>query len=439
VSEGVVERAQRRVVQAWCLYDWASSAFVTTVVVALFPPFFRRMAQDAGLAPATATAAWGYVTAIGLLLAAFFSPLLGAYADRRGIWKRPLAISAGLGILATAACAGIPNRAWLLAGVLFLVADLGFAGANVLYESLLPRIARPSELNRVSTRGYALGYVGGGCLLLVNLLWVTRPHAFGMPDAGFAVRAAFVSVALWWAVFALPLLRTVPEGPGTTGDSGPPARDRTSFFDAWRQLRRTAREIGRYRQLLLFLAAFWLYNDGIGTIIKMATAYGDEIGIGISDMLIALVITQFVGIPCALLFGRLAQRIGTRRAILSGLAVYVLIAIGGYFLRTATHFYLLALLVGMVQGGTQALSRSLFARLVPRDRTAEFFGFFSTSARLAGLAGPLLFGVVTQWSGEGRLGIVAIVIFFVAGAFLLTRVKLEEDGAPDAPEAAAEV
>jgi MFS transporter, UMF1 family len=427
VSEAASARAQRRVVQAWCLYDWASSAFVTTVVVALFPPFFRHLALAAGLSPATATAAWGYVTAAGLLLAALFAPLLGAYADRRGIWKRPLAISAGLGILATAACAGIPNRAWLLAGVLFLVADLGFAGANVLYESLLPRIARPGELNRVSTRGYALGYVGGGCLLLVNLLWVTRPRLVGMPDAGFAVRAAFVSVAIWWAVFSLPLLRAVPDNLGATHA---PARDRTSLFDAWRQLRRTAREIGRYRQLLLFLIAFWLYNDGIGTIIKLATAYGDEIGIGLNDMLLALVITQFVGIPCALLFGRLAGRIGARRAILGGLAVYVIIAIGGYFLRTATHFYLLALLVGMVQGGTQALSRSLFARLVPRERSAEFFGFFSTSARLAGLAGPLLFSAVTQWSGQSRLGIVAIVIFFVAGAFLLTRVKLDEADAP---------
>ena len=427
MREAVAERSNPRVVRAWCLYDWASSAFVTTVVVALFPPFFRHLAQAAGLAPATATAAWGYVTAAGMLLAALLSPLLGAYAGRRGIWKRPLAISAGLGILATAACAGIPNRAWLLAGVLFLVADLGFAGANVLYESLLPRIGRPGELNRISTRGYALGYVGGGCLLLMNLLWVTRPRLFGMPDADFAVRAAFVSVALWWAIFSLPLLRAVPENPEATRA---PVRERVSLFDAWRQLRRTAREIGRHGQLLLFLVAFWLYSDGIGTIVKLATAYGDEIGIGLPDMMIALVITQFVGIPCALFFGRLAGWIGTRRAILCGLAVYVLIAIGGYFLRTAAHFYTLALLVGMVQGGTQALSRSLFARLVPRERSAEFFGFFSTSARLAGLAGPLLFSVVTQWSGQSRLGIVAIVIFFVAGAILLARVEVSDADAP---------
>lgn len=406
-------KAPARAARAWCLYDWANSAFATTVMAAMFPPFFRELALAAGLAPHAATAAWGYVTAGALLLLAVTAPLLGAAADAGGRRKRLLAIAMGLGVLATAAFALLGAGQWRAAAVLFVVANFGFGTSILFYESLLPGLAQGKELDRLSARAYGLGYAGGGLLLVVNLLWVMKPHWFGLPDAGTAVRLSFVSVAVWWAAFSIPLLRHVPEPPGGTGQAGVAA--------AVRRLAATFGEIRRYRQLTLLLLAYWVYNDGIGTIVKMATAYGSELGIGLTHLVGALVLTQAVGIPCALLFGRLAGRIGPRAAILLALGVYLGIALGGFFMAEAWHFYLLAGLVGTVQGGAQALSRSLFASMVPRHKTAEFFGFYSTSGKLAGVAGPLVFGLVSQATGTGRLGILALVAFFaVGGALLLT-------------------
>lgn len=420
-------REYERTVRAWCLYDWASSAFATTIMAAMFPPFFRSLALGAGLREVQATAYWGYATALALLLVALIAPLLGAAADHLGRPKRFLSGFAGLGILATALFAMIGEGSWRLAAALFIVANIGFAGANIFYESLLPHIARPRELDRISTRGYAIGYVGGGLLLVVNLLWVLRPHWFGLPDADFALRIAFLSVAVWWALFSIPLLRRVPD-PRPTGRTGSPksgaARAAGPLRGALQRLAATSRDLRRYRHLLLFLVAFWIYSDGIGTIIKMATAYGDEIGIGLTDMIAALVVTQFVGIPCSLLFGRLAGRIGSKRAILAGLAVYVLISVGGYLMQSATHFYVLAFAVGLVQGGTQALSRSLFASMVPKRKAAEFFGFYTLSARFAGIAGPLVFALMGQITGSSRLGILAVVVFFILGGALLLRVDV---------------
>ena len=424
------ERSYRQTIRAWCMYDWASSAFATTVMAAMFPPFFRSLGTRAGLAPGDATAYWGYTTALALLLIALGAPLLGAIADHLRRRKVFLAGFAGLGILATSSFVFIGMNSWRLAAALFVLANVGFAGANIFYESLLPHIARPREVDRVSTRGYALGYVGGGILLVLNLLWVMKPELFGLPNADFALRVAFLSVAVWWGLFSIPLLRRVPEPamPHLTmpepGMPAPPAGGRAAIRAGLTRLAGTFRDLRRHRALFLFLIAFWIYSDGIGTIVKMATAYGDEIGIGLTDMVTALVVTQFVGIPCSLLFGRLAGRVGTKQAILLGLGVYALISVGGCFMRTATHFYVLAFLVGTVQGGTQALSRSLFASMVPKHKAAEFFGFYSTSARFAGILGPALFGLLGQLTGHSRLSMLSLVAFFLIGGLVLTRVDV---------------
>ena len=407
--------------RAWCLYDWANSAFATTVMAALFPPFFRGLATGAGLEPAQATAAWGYVTAGALLLLAATGPLLGAAADAAGVRKRLLAGAVGLGAGTTACFALLGQGRWQAAAALFVVANFGFGTSILFYESLLPGLARGPDMDRLSARAYGWGYAGGGLLLVVNLAWVLRPEWFGLADAGQAVRASFVSVAVWWAVFTVPLLRRVPEPPAGVGVPGGRGGPRAAL----RRLAATFREIRRYRHLSLMLAAWWVYNDGIGTIVKMATAYGDELGIGLTHLMGALVLTQAVGVPCALLFGRIAARTGARPAILGALTVYLGIAIGGYFMSEAWHFYVLAGLVGTVQGGAQALSRSLFGSMVPRHKTAEFFGFWSTSGKLAGVAGPLVFSLVSQATGTGRLGIVALVAFFAVGGALLLRVDVE--------------
>ncbi len=266
--------------------------------------------------------------------------------------------------------------------------------------------------------GYALGYAGGGILLVVNVLWLTYPALFGMPDVTFALKASFLSVAVWWGAFSLPLFRHVPEPAVACKVKIGPQAVRTAFV----RLVATLRDMVRYRQLFLFLIAFWIYNDGIGTIIKMATAFGDEIGIGLTDMVTALVITQFIGIPCSLLFGRLAGKIGAKHAVMLGLGVYALICVLGFFMQTAAHFYALALMVGTVQGGCQALSRSLFGAMVPKHKSSQFFGFYSTSSKFAGIVGPVLFALLSQTTGGSRLSILALIGFFLVGILLLSKV-----------------
>jgi UMF1 family MFS transporter len=275
-----------------------------------------------------------------------------------------------------------------------------------------------------------VGYLGGGLLLAINLLIIQRPALFGLPDAGVATRLSFVSVAVWWALFSIPVFMRVPEPRVRAGD-GPVAG--TSRLDVTNLLRvgiarlaTTFRELRRFRQAFLLLLAFLLYNDGIQTIIRMATTYGTEIGLDAGAMITALLITQFIGVPCAFLFGRLAARIGAKRAVFIGLAVYAGITLLGYYMRTAAQFFALAILVGVVQGGTQALSRSLFASMIPRSRSSEFFAFFGVFERYAGVLGPLIFGIMVSATGSSRNAILSVVGFFIIGAALLARVDVEE-------------
>lgn len=401
------------------MYDWANSAFVTIIIAAVFPVFYRALARDAGLSNADATAAWSYTNSAAMLIVALIGPLLGALAD---VTRRPKLLTgvfAALAMLSAAALAGLADGAWIAGSALFALGTIGFSGSLIFYDSLLPHIARKGDLDRVSAKGYALGYLGGGLLLALNLAWLSRPSSFFMPNRDFAMRACFVSVAVWWALFALPFFRRVAEPLRET----PQRRMDALLAESFRRLARTFRELRQFRELALFLIAFWIYNDGIGTVIKLAVAYGDEIGIGQGDLLLALVITQWVGIPCALLFGRLGCWLGAKRAILIGIGAYAFICAFAFFMKTAAHFYALAGLVGLVQGGTQALSRSLFASMVPRARSAEFFGFFSTGEKCAGIVGPLLFGAVAQLAGNSRWSILSVAMFFVVGGALLMRVN----------------
>jgi UMF1 family MFS transporter len=331
-----------------------------------------------------------------------------------------------------------------LASALFMVALIGAAGSFVFYEALLPHIARPGEIDRVSTAGYAMGYVGGGVLLALNLAWIQKPAWFGLPsgpsltesEATLPVRLAFASVAVWWLIFSLPLFRGVPEPlPRLEPDEHP---GESPIRVAFVRLAETFRELRGYRQAFLMLVAFLIYNDGIQTVIKMATAYGTEIGIGQSALIGAILLVQFVGIPCSFLFGMLAGRIGAKQAIFLGLVAYTVISILGYFMENATHFFVLAGLVGMVQGGTQALSRSLFASMIPAHKSGEFFGFFSVFEKFAGIFGPLIFAGTIAATGSSRNAILSVIAFFAVGALVLTFVDIEE-GRRAAAEAEAAV
>jgi UMF1 family MFS transporter len=429
--------------RAWAMYDWAASAMQTTVMVAVFPIYFVKVAGH-GLPEGGATQRLAAINSIALVVIALLSPVLGAMSDYGGSKKRFLAAFMLVGVAAVAGMWLVHTGNVGLASWLFVLSLIGVAGSFVFYESLLPHIARGPEIDRVSTAGYALGYVGGGILLALNLAWIQQPAWFGLPAgpgldesaATLPARLAFVSVAVWWVLFSIPLFRRVPEPPARLESDE--TRGQSAIRVAFVRLGETFRELRGYRQAFLMLLAFLIYNDGIQTIIKMATAYGTELGIGQSALIGAIVLVQFVGIPCSFLFGALAGRIGAKPALFLGLAAYTVISVLGYYMRTATHFYLLAGLVGVVQGGTQALSRSLFASMIPPHKSGEFFGFFSVFEKFAGIFGPLIFAGTIAATGSSRNAILSVIGFFAVGGAILMLVNVDA-GRRQAAAAEAEV
>lgn len=433
--------------RAWAAYDWALSGMQTVIMSAVFPIYFVRVAA-ADLPGAGATQLLARWNAVALGVAALLSPLLGALADTRAAKKPLLATFTLLGALATSALFLVGRGDAALAGALFAACMVAGSAALVFYEALLPHVAPPGEVDRVSTAGYALGYVGGGALLALNLLWIQRPEWFGLPHGPDAsaeartlpARLAFVSVGVWWLVFSVPLFRRVREPPRRLE---PGEREGVGAVRlAAARLVATLRALHRHRQAALMLVAFLVYNDGIQTIIKMAAAYGAEIGIGTGALLAAILMVQLVGIPCTFLFGALAGRIGAKAAVLGGLAVYAGIALLGWRMRTAAEFFVLAALVGVVQGGTQALSRSLFASMIPPHRSGELFGYWGVFEKFAGVLGPLAFDLVIGATGSSRSAVLAVLGFFAVGAALLALVdveagrraaRAEERAARDAP------
>jgi UMF1 family MFS transporter len=408
--------------RAWAMYDWANSAFQTTIIAAVFPIYFHSVvAKDLGESLSTSRFAWA--TTIAILIVALIAPLLGAIADYAAMKKRMLAAFVLVGALSTIAMYWIRPGDWMFALVLFVIGNIGVAGSIVFYESLLPHLVSAQELDRVSSAGYAVGYFGGGVLLAINLAMIQKPAWFGIPDAGMAVRLSLASVGVWWLVFSIPLFRTVPEPRRALEPDEAPSAGLLAI--GFTRLIETFKELRTYRQAFLLLLAFLIYNDGIQTIIRMATTFGTQVGIDQSAMITALLITQFIGIPFAFLFGMLAGRIGAKTAVFAGLSVYSVIVLLAYFMTSAVHFYALAILVGMVQGGTQALSRSLFASMIPKYKSSEFFAFFGVFERYAGILGPLLFAIMVETTGESRNAILAVLSFFVIGGALLAFVDVE--------------
>jgi UMF1 family MFS transporter len=409
--------------RAWAMYDWANSAFQTTIIATVFPIYFYTVVA-ADLTDADATSRFAWATTIAIVIVALVAPLLGAIADYAAMKKKMLAVFLGIGVASTLAMFGVQRGDWNLALILFILGNIGVAGSIVFYESLLPHLVSQEDLDRVSSAGYAIGYLGGGVLLAINLLMMQRPELFGIPDRGTAVRLSLASVGVWWLVFSIPLFRTVPE-PARAIESDEPLNGRVVAI-GFRRLVETFQALRRYRQAFLMLVAFLIYNDGIQTMIRMAAIYGSSIGIDDSALISALLITQFTGVPFAFLFGYAASRVGTLPAIYTGLSVYALICALGYFMTTAAHFFMLAILVGMVQGGTQALSRSLFASMIPRHKSSEFFAFFGVFERYAGILGPLIFASMVDATGSSRNAILAVLGFFVVGGAILAFVNVEE-------------
>lgn len=404
---------------SWILYDAGNSAFSTTIMVAILPTFYFDVAAS-NLEPHQRTANWGYINSIGLLIISLIAPILGALADKKGFKKGFLAIFTGLGILASIALYWIGKGDWVPALICYLIGYIGFAGAEVFYESLLPHVASEKDIHKVSSMGYAIGYFGGGILLLLNILWFQFPEAFGFSNKISAISASFVSVGIWWGLFSVPLFKNIPE------PKSPMQNDNISLIETLKKPFTTLKSVKKYPQTFLFLVAFWAYSDAIGTIMKMSSTFGKEVGLETGSLIAAILMVQFLGVPFAYLFGEVATKIGVKTGIQITLVTYCAICVIGYFMVTELHFWLLAFLVATVQGGAQSLSRSLFSQLIPKKFSSEFFGFFATSAKMAGVIGPLMFGVLSQYTGSSRFSILALLVFLIIGMFLLSRVDIEK-------------
>jgi UMF1 family MFS transporter len=485
MTEEIKSYTRRQIVNAWCMYDWANSAFATTILAAVLPVYYSQVAAATLTSEATATAYWSLGLSLSLLIVALLSPILGTISDVVRSKKRFLALFAGVGVVTTGMLVLVGEGDWLLASLLFVLARIGFTGANVFYDALLPHVAEGEEQDRVSARGFALGYLGGGILLAINTAMIAA-----LPGSTWGARLSFLSVALWWGLFSIPLLRRVPEPPAATAQHEP---DDNVITISLRRITGVFKDIRHYKELFKFLLAFLIYNDAIGTIIGVASIYGAELGFDSVELILALLLVQFVGIPFSLIFGRLpskseprrpfflafvlfnlvtlptagivsaralpttgvgtilailagiqvvgvifalllgrrlfsrlAASMDTRRSIILALVIYAVIAIWGFVLKSVIEFWLLAWMVAVVQGGSQALSRSLYASLSPKAKSGEFFGLFGVMEKFSAILGPLLFAAAVGIFGNSRPAILSLILFFIVGIVLLRAVDIEE-------------
>jgi MFS transporter, UMF1 family len=414
----------------WYMYDWANSAFAVTILAALFGPYLDRVVVPAGgwappipgMGALSSTSLYGYTLGLSAFFVLLSSPVLGAIADSGHAKKRFLMFFCGCGSASTAMFFFVGPGDVGLALALFFVSNFCFVSANVFYDAFLPHLATPEEQDEVSGTGYAYGYAGGGLLFILHLLLVQFHTQLGIADAGLAIRIALSSVGLWWGGFALISFRRLVEIRGDVPVRSPLAVAR----DGFRRVLRTSQLAGSLRQLLLFLLAFMIYNDGIQTVIAMATIYGsEELRFDTLTLMGCLLMVQIVGIAGSRLFARIARRIGTKRAVLLSLVIWTGVVVFGYVMTQPYEFWLLGGIVGLVLGGSQALSRSMYSKIIPAVASAEFFGFFSVFEKFSAIWGPLVFAVLRQTTGSSRLSILALVVFFAIGGTLLSFVNLE--------------
>lgn len=415
----VDSRTKTRLWRSWCLYDWANSAFATVILSAVFPVYFISMVPEGGLhiagfdAPFPATALWGYIVSGSLLLIALSAPQLGRWADRRGNHLQLLRVSATVGAVASTLLCLPTQGMWMLAALFFSLANLGFAAGNIFYNAYLPVLANSSELDRLSSRGYALGYLGGGLALLLVFGLIQGSDLLGLPDKAFASRIGFAGTGLWWGIFALPALLTLPR------ISPRPELAKAGYLEILKDLR-------RYPDLFRFLLAFLCYNDGVQTVIVVSAIFArEELGLSQASILGCFLLIQFLALPGTLLCGRLAEKIGTKQMIFITIGGFLSVILWAYYMQNSWEFWALGVIVALILGSIQALSRSLFGRLVPEGKNAEFFGFFSISNKFAAICGPFVFALIGQLTGSVRLSIAALGIFFIIGAGLLTTVNIQ--------------
>ena len=410
----------KKSILAWSLYDWANSAFATTVMAGFFPVFFKEYWSTTDN---VTLSTWylGLGNSIASILVAALAPFIGAIADRGTAKKKLLIFFAFLGIIATGGLWIVNQGHWQMAILFYIIASIGFMSGNIFYDALLPAVATKEKYDYASSLGYSLGYIGGGLLFLINVLMYLQPHYFGISDGATAIRLSFISVAVWWAVFSIPLILFVKE---------PKIHDKIGIFssikEGWSQLVSTLSKIRQFKVVVTFLMAYWLYIDGVDTIIRMAVDYGTSIGFPASSLITALLLVQFVAFPATLIYSRFASKIGIKNALYTAIIGYTIITIFGAFVSKEWHFYVIAVFIACFQGGIQALSRSLYSRIIPKNQAAEFFGFYNMLGKFAAIIGPPMMGYIGLITGNPRMGILSIVILFILGGFILTKVDLQE-------------
>ena len=412
---------KRKRVISWALYDWANSAFATTVMAGFFPLFFKSF-WAADLSPAESTAVIGTTNSLAGLLIVLLAPFLGAYSDLGKFKKKFLAFFALLGVLSTGYLYFIPQGDWVIAASLYALAVVGFSGGNIFYDSLIVSVSKQDQRHKVSSLGFSLGYLGGGLLFVINVLMYLNPAWFGLSSQSEAILWSFVSVAVWWAVFSLPLFMSVEEKSNAEISKGL----FETITEAFKAVASTLREIKKHKRVAIFLIAYWLYIDGVDTIVRMAVAYGSDIGLDASSMITALLLTQFVGFPATLVFGIYADKIGFKKILTIGISIYILVTFYAYYMTTALEFYILAGTVGLVQGGVQAISRSFFSTIIPVNKEAQFFGFYNLVGKSAVFLGPVLVSWVALIFGNPRFGILSLLFLLVPGLILLWMVPDKE-------------
>jgi len=419
----------KKAIVSWAMYDWANSAFATTVMAGFFPVFFKQY-WSAGTDPVISTARLGLGISLAGIIIALSAPIFGAIADRGSSRKAFLIFFAFLGALFTSSLFLIPKGAWMLAVGVYGIATMGFSGANTFYDSLIPSIADEKKYDSVSALGYGLGYLGGGLLFAINVWMTLRPETFGLESQAQAVKFSFLSAGIWWMVFTLPLIFFVHEKRHAL------SAQKFIIQQGLKNLVSTIREIRGKKTVSLFLIAYWLYIDGVDTIVRMAVDYGLSLGFEAGDLISALLLTQFIGFPSAIFFGFLGRKIGTKRSILAAVCVYLFISFWGGFISSKQEFYVLAAIIGLVQGGIQALSRSFYARIIPEGKSAEYFGFYNMLGKFAVIFGPVLIGITgliarslgVEGDTASRLGICSIALLFITGGIIFSFIGEEKRG-----------
>lgn len=401
--------------RSWILYDWANSAYSLIIVTAILPIYFKYVAGNAGVSGSESTAFWSYASSLGTLLISLSAPILGTLGDYQGYKKKLFNLFALSGMIMTFALALVPDKSWLALLAIYVLSHIGYQGANIFYDGFLVDVTSDERMDDVSSMGYGLGYIGSALLfVVVMLLQVT--NGFGLMDTELVTKICFVLTGLWWFLFSFPFFKNVHQK-----YSIPKVKQPIKF--SFLRLKQTILEISKYKKIVFFLIAYFFYIDGVDTIFTMATAFGIDMGVDSNMLIIILLVINIIAFPFTILYGKLARRFGNKPMILTAIGVYTIICIYALFMKTVLDFWILGVLVGTSQGGIQALSRSYFAQIIPKEKANEFFGFYNIFGKFSAILGPLLFGGMTHLTGNSQYGIASLIILFILGGLLFYRIK----------------